>query len=155
MSNWTDEKVEQLRELHAKALPYSVIARQLGFTKNAVIGKAHRLKLHCLRGNINDPYPLKPKKYAGVPSRHRTRERESPPVANSPASPYLETPEDELLTIFEVCDGRCRFPIGNPGTVGFGFCGQRTKGGSIYCEHHMAQCSHASPYLPRNPTPFS
>src|ERR1700744_5872066 len=128
--NWTDDRVEQLKNLATKGLPASQIARPLGgVTRNAVIGKVHRLGL------------------AGRASPSRAeRPRVSMPKAPSlrthiPATPIVE--EDPLTledgshaTVLTISDRMCRWPIGDPSASEFHFCGRSPKSGSPYCEAH-------------------
>jgi GcrA cell cycle regulator len=130
--NWSDDRVEQLKNLWTEGLSASQIARALGgVTRNAVIGKVHRLGL------------------AGRASPSRSSERARLPMV--PKVPTIRThvpavavvEEDPLLfedgshaTVLTISDRMCRWPIGDPSASEFHFCGHNPKAGSPYCEAH-------------------
>ena len=146
--SWTDERVELLRKLWLDGLSASQIAAELahGITRNAVIGKVHRLGLS---GRVKAQAPAAP--------RQRTRSA-APRPAPRPSAPIargnlavafrpMEAPEplpmedvvipmSEMVTIMELREGMCRWPVGDPTTPEFRFCG--SKGASVgpYCQHH-------------------
>jgi GcrA cell cycle regulator len=130
--NWSDDRVEQLKTLWTEGLSASQIARALGgVTRNAVIGKVHRLGLagRASPSRAERPrLPMAPK----VPSMR---------AHHVPAAPVVE--EDPLLlddgnfaTVLTISDRMCRWPIGDPAGTEFHFCGRSPKAGSPYCEAH-------------------
>ena len=129
--NWTDERVEQLKNLWTEGLSASQIARVLGgVTRNAVIGKVHRLGL---AGRASPSRVDRPR----LPSAPRMSLRAPQP----PAPPIIE--EDPLTledgshaTVLTINDRMCRWPIGDPSENEFHFCGRKPKAGSPYCEAH-------------------
>jgi GcrA cell cycle regulator len=142
---WTDERVELLKKLWADGLSASQIAAELGgVTRNAVIGKVHRLGLS---GRAKSPS-------SGMPRQHKPRThmlRVARPVtrgANALALAYdMEPePEPELIdniipmgqrrTLLELNENTCRWPIGDPATTDFFFCGGKPLVGVPYCHHH-------------------
>ena len=138
MSNaaWSDDRVTTLSKLWLDGLSASQIAKQLGgVTRNAVIGKVHRLGLSG-RGapsaptrapRLAAPRPRRPVR-AAVPTA-----RPSPPA---PTSQLMPTPEEPGLvdTLVQLGAHACKWPIGDPKSPGFSFCGRRTDG--RYCEAH-------------------
>jgi GcrA cell cycle regulator len=140
---WTDERVALLKKLWAEGLSASQIAKQLtGVTRNAVIGKVHRLGL---AGRATPSRPAKrPVRVA--------RPRPSPPA--SPAAPRLrvattavyepETPVLEPLvldtgataTVLTLNDRMCKWPIGDPADNSFAFCGRAACSGPYCLEHN-------------------
>ena len=137
--NWTDERVEQLKKLWADGLSASQIAAELGgITRNAVIGKVHRLGLSG-RGapsapgrtaRISPPRPARPRRAVVRPSRVMAPPR--PPVAASvtvPEGPGLVTDMARLAV------HACKWPIGDPKSPEFSFCGRRASEG-VYCVEH-------------------
>lgn len=128
---WTDERVELLKKLWTEGLSASQIARELGdVTRNAVIGKVHRLGLSG----------------RGSKSRvDRPRPRPLPRPQPKPIMPALERVEPatlsngEFATVMTLKTSMCRWPIGDPGSADFHFCGQKCVGSSPYCETHMRQ----------------
>ena len=118
---WTDERVELLKKLWTEGLSASQIAGRLGgVTRNAVIGKVHRLGLMFgTRGNV----ALKP-----------TYEEE---LELSPAPlKELVIPLNERASILTLKESMCRWPIGDPGEPEFHFCGRKSCASLPYCEHH-------------------
>src|SRR3569833_2357158 len=129
--NWSDDRVEQLKSLWTEGLSASQIARALGgVTRNAVIGKVHRLGLagRASPSRSERPrLPMAPK----VPSVR----------AHVPAIPVIE--EDPLTmedgshaTVLPISDRMCRRQNGDPAASEFHFCGHSPKSGSPYCEAH-------------------
>jgi len=127
---WTEDRVELLKKLWAEGLSASQIARQLGeVTRNAVIGKVHRLGLSG----------------RGSPSRsERPKSVTMPkpvakPVLVRPtptAEPPVRLPGGEFATVTTIKENMCKWPIGDPTTAEFRFCGHKTSGGTPYCEYH-------------------
>lgn len=110
---WSEERVEMLKSLWSKGRTASQIADELGdVTRNAVIGKVHRLGLK------SRPSPIR-----------RERERERRPVLAS--SPVEARPR-------RVSDRDCHWPIGNPREPGFHFCGAAAEPDRPYCAAHCA-----------------
>lgn len=152
--SWTDERVERLKELWLDGLSASVIAAELGdVTRNAVIGKVHRLGLS---GRAKSPVAAVPR--AAKPTRapsHPLRpalfvqgntalavnldaEMAPMPVHQPVLRPAKEVviPLSERVTIMELREQMCRWPLGDPGREDFRFCGGRNVPGIPYCGHH-------------------
>src|SRR3972149_3775965 len=111
---WTDERVELLKKLWAEGLSASQIAARLGgVTRNAVIGKVHRLGL----------------------SGRATSSRSSSPRPRRAPVPRAG-PLNERASILTLKEAMCRWPIGDPGEPEFHFCGRKSCGTLPYCEHH-------------------
>ncbi len=99
--SWTDERVEQLKEMWQRGMSANEIAQELGdVTRNAVIGKAHRL------GLSGRPSPIR-KKSKGV-------------------------------SILDLTERMCKWPIGDPKSPDFRFCGKPSLPGKPYCGEHCA-----------------
>jgi GcrA cell cycle regulator len=140
---WTDDRVAMLRELWTKGLSASQIAVQLGgVSRNAVIGKAHRLSLE------SRPSPIRG---GGGGSRRRRNRAISRAIEARALRGTMANEENggelvEKVTerplappirpISDVKD--CLWPIGDPGEDGFGFCGEETSPGRPYCDTHCA-----------------
>lgn len=116
--SWSKERIELLQRLWEKGLSASQIASELGegVTRNAVIGKAHRLGLK------SRPSPLK-----AVPPQKQPAKQ-----AKSGKS------EDNKVTLLMLTDRICKWPIGHPGDPNFHFCGRRSQAGQPYCAKHAA-----------------
>ena len=156
--NWTDERVEALKKLWAEGLSASQIAAQLGgVSRNAVIGKVHRLKLSG-RGRAQAA-PARPKKPTQTPVV-KTPPKAPPPVrpvptdtsdnaisgggvtdvavvASRPAAGDAFTlPESRMLDLIELNERTCKWPIGDPLAAGFHFCGAEASDTGPYCRYH-------------------
>ena len=128
--SWTDDRVEQLKSLWTEGLSASQIARVLGgVTRNAVIGKVHRLGL---AGRATPTRSDRPR----IPSAPRLNVRphipEPPVVEEEPVT----LDDGNHATVLTINDRMCRWPIGDPSENAFHFCGRKPKSGSPYCEAH-------------------
>jgi GcrA cell cycle regulator len=154
--SWTDERVELLTKLWADGLSASQIAAKLGeVTRNAVIGKVHRLGL-AGRATTSRIRSARPRTNVALfPSRssqvqYRTfgnmalkvapdpLERKSASVIPLRALPELEPAPEGVITLIDLKESMCHWPIGDPMEEGFHFCGRRKSFGIPYCEHHAA-----------------
>jgi GcrA cell cycle regulator len=142
--SWNDERVERLRKLWNDGLSASQIAAELGgITRNAVIGKVHRLGLSGRAKSPSSSVPRirKPRVSNGV-MRPRmrfsgnnalapdyAREADLDPLANV-------VPIGPRVSITELSESTCRWPVGDPGSEDFGYCGAKPKAGVVYCPYH-------------------
>lgn len=131
---WTDKKIEQLKQLWGKGLTASQIAAKLGegITRNAVIGKAHRLKLP------SRPSPVKGEPEAAKPTPAPAAARKKEEAAPAPV---------KGLDLLELTEQTCKWPIGHPGDPDFYFCGKPARPGIPYCPDHCLMAYQAQ--LPR------
>lgn len=139
-SGWTAERVQKLRLLWDDL---TVSARQIadilggGITRNAVLGKAHRMKL-ADRPFVKPPRPVGAAKRK---RRHVAKEKQVKPaiapalVLAEPPKP-IDAPQFLCIPLNDLEQHHCRFPIGHPGDKGFGFCGLDRPSGAIYCTYH-------------------
>ena len=136
---WTDERVATLKKLWLDGLSASQIAKQLGgVTRNAVIGKVHRLGLS---GRAAPSQPARPAFKAPRPARVAApapapvvRRAVDVPVAPTlPSVLRQETPGS--ATVLTLGAHMCKWPIGDPATEGFTFCGKGAHDGP-YCDAH-------------------
>ncbi len=148
--SWTVDRVATLKKLWADGHSASAIATKLGeVTRNAVIGKVHRLGLagrKCGARKLDSSRPASffPPRRPARQSRRRSR---TIPAASSPRAVTATTqllPEpcptpEHAATVLTLTAFTCRWPEGDPKREGFHFCG-RTKGSASgpYCEHHAA-----------------
>ena len=141
---WSSERIEQLRSLWHDGLSASQIATHLGgITRNAVIGKAHRL------GLTGRPSPIK-NRSVGVsrprpPRRPRVEHAPTPRAVAAPAVhqhrhveplPPVELEDMPGATILTLTDRICKWPIGDPRHPDFHFCGRASAEGLPYCTEH-------------------
>jgi GcrA cell cycle regulator len=122
--NWTDNTIQSLRNLWAEGYSTAEIGRRMGVSKNAVIGKAHRLKLQ------GRPSPIR-RAEAGTPGAVRSRRPLLPQVRAEPG----RRPFEHRLTGL-VGTQQCRWPIGEPGKPDFRFCTKFAVVRRPYCEDH-------------------
>jgi GcrA cell cycle regulator len=188
--SWTDERVETLKAMWAEGKSASQIAKELGgVTRNAVIGKVHRLGL----SNRNGDHPAEPGGVAGpepvfgaapepapepagfaepgpveVAPEAEAEEPETserpqgglapvigrprPPAGQPlpPQPPSAEMSEETLanlaevakkarrLTLMQLTERTCKWPVGDPATDDFWFCGLPTTPGKPYCDTHVS-----------------
>jgi len=144
--SWTDERVELLKKLWSDGLSASQIAAELGgITRNAVIGKVHRLGLSGRAKSTS----------AGVPRPRKSRSSHILRIGRSAirgntalahaydleieAEPELIDniiPIGQRRTLLELNEQTCRWPVGDPGSGDFFFCGGQTVVSLPYCAYH-------------------
>jgi len=189
--SWTDERVETLKRMWGEGQSASQIAKELGgVTRNAVIGKVHRLGLSNRVGGGMDedeaaPAPAQATAAAAAarpepvarpePAPRAEAPRPAAPAAAAPATapasnvtplpvrkaiipagqplppqPSLNEISPEALasvrevekrarklTLMELTERTCKWPIGDPATDDFWFCGLPSLPGKPYCEAHV------------------
>ncbi len=126
--SWTDDRVALLKKLWGEGKTAAEIAKELGgVTRNAVIGKAHRLKLSNRVSPIQqNKKPAAPKPQVQAPTRAQQKQI------------LRETEQDnrERIPLTDLKPGACRWPIGDPREKNFGFCGCKAISGLPYCLEH-------------------
>jgi GcrA cell cycle regulator len=128
--SWTDERVDQLKSLWTEGLSASQIARTLGgVTRNAVIGKVHRLGL---AGRASPSRIERPR----LPSAPRLNVRPHAPEPVVVEEDPIVLEDGHFATVLTINNAMCRWPIGDPSENEFHFCGHKPKNGSPYCEAH-------------------
>ncbi len=137
---WTEERVALLKKLWLEGLSASQIAKQLGgVTRNAVIGKVHRLGLSGRATPSQPPRPAfkTPRPARPVSTQSLAPRRIAPHGAGQVAEPtpvyYVEEPGS--ATVLTLGAHMCKWPIGDPSSDNFTFCGRRIGDGS-YCVEH-------------------
>ena len=177
---WTDERVELLKKMWGEGQSASQIAKELGgVTRNAVIGKVHRLGLSnragAGTGAAAKPEPAKAPKPEAKPKpapKADTRPKSEPvPATEEPAVAKAATParrqiipagqplppqpsaneispealakvseiekKAKRLSLMELTERTCKWPVGDPATEDFWFCGLPVQQGKPYCEAHV------------------
>ena len=166
--SWTDERVETLKKMWGEGQSASQIAKELGgVTRNAVIGKVHRLGLSNRAGGGGSTPAAKEKppakeKPAKVEAATPQTESASPPPtpitrkaiipAGQPLPPQPSANEispealasvrevekkAKKISLMELTERTCKWPIGDPATEDFWFCGLGVQAGKPYCEAHV------------------
>jgi len=142
---WTDERVELLKKLWADGLSASQIAGELGgITRNAVIGKVHRLGLsgRAKSPSSSAPRVRKPRSHMLRVSRSSMRGNTALALAYDmeselePEPVELVIPVEQRRSLLELNENTCRWPIGDPSGPEFYFCGGTPITGLPYCAHH-------------------
>lgn len=130
--SWTEERVAQLRQLWGNGKSASEIAEILGgVSRNAVIGKAHRLELS------GRPSPIKRKEDEEEVVAAAPVEAAPPVIEKVPAKPVPER-KSGGATILNLTERMCKWPIGDPRDKDFHFCGKGAHGNLPYCAEHAA-----------------
>lgn len=172
--SWTDDRVETLKTMWNEGKSASQIAKELGgVTRNAVIGKVHRLGLSnrastTAKASTKEKSPAKPTtapkmatekpraearpvsapvKVAPIPPRKPIIKAGQPlppqPSANEVSAEALANVKvvektARRLSLMELTERTCKWPVGDPATDDFWFCGHPVQQGKPYCEAHVA-----------------
>jgi GcrA cell cycle regulator len=141
---WTEERVAMLTKLWADGLSASQIAAELGgITRNAVIGKVHRLGLsgRAKSPSSSSPRPRKPRS-----SSHMMRVPRAGGIRGNTALAYdyspepepelIEIPVEQRKNLLQLTEATCHWPVGDPGSTDFFFCGGESIENSPYCSFH-------------------
>jgi len=181
--SWTDERVETLKKMWGEGQSASQIAKELGgVTRNAVIGKVHRLGLSNRAGSGGSASKAAPKEKPAAAAKAAPK-----PAAKTKAAPASTPPKEEQeldengipisaarraiipagqplppqpsaneispealakvsevektskrITLMELTEKTCKWPVGDPATDDFWFCGLSVETGKPYCEAHNA-----------------
>jgi len=176
--SWSDERVELLKKMWGEGQSASQIAKELGgVTRNAVIGKVHRLGLSNRSGTGKSADASKSKadakpaaKPRAKPSKPAAKPAAEAPAPEAPAAPILtraraaiipagqrlppQPSANEIdpaalakvseiekkakkLGLMELTERTCKWPVGDPATDDFWFCGLPVQAGKPYCEAHV------------------
>jgi GcrA cell cycle regulator len=142
-ATWTSERIELLKRCLHAGLSCGQTAREIGVTRNAVIGKMNRLGLSRPKDVIGRQ--LEQRRAARRPWRSKrprlnifaqhemlmvTFRRPQPPAEDIPIY------SGRGCTLLELSQGKCRWPISNPGAKDFCFCGNEPVKGLPYCPGH-------------------
>ncbi len=170
--SWTDERVEVLKKMWGEGKSASQIAKELGgVTRNAVIGKVHRLGLSNRSGGASPAKAAakeKPAAKAKAPDKPKAAPAAEPKQENTVSKPVIRpklivtagqplppqpsaneiSPEAlasvrevekkaKKLSVMELTERTCKWPVGDPATEDFWFCGLPAQAGKPYCEAHV------------------
>tara|TARA_X000000368_G_C23040184_1_gene716500 strand:+ start:1762 stop:2265 length:504 start_codon:yes stop_codon:yes gene_type:complete len=143
--SWNDEKIEKLKSLWSEGHTASQIAEMLGdTTRNAVIGKAHRLKLEARAPSrqtstaSTNKQDTRPAKKAQQPMSRKSKFMSI--LLDKNFEPEKPTQLEELT------ESTCKWPIGHPDEKNFYFCGRKPIDSFPYCKLHVLYA-----FQPKNP----
>lgn len=156
--NWTDERVEKLKKLWSEGLSASQIAAQLGgVSRNAVIGKVHRLSLPGRAKAGGTTTTARPKRATSAPRAPNYAARAVTRTVARPAGATvlkeevvvdlavepdvareanIVVPMSRCLELTQLTERTCKWPIGDPLKEEFHFCGNDSPESSPYCSYH-------------------
>ena len=133
--SWTEEKVAKLKELWGKGNTASQIAEIIGgISRNAVIGKAHRLNLSAkikTRNSSVTPKNLQTSDQDSVIKKRGRRNKFKSLIIEKDFEP--ENPKQ----LEELDENICKWPIGHPNEASFYFCGRKSLKDFSYCKLHL------------------
>ena len=145
--SWTDERVAMLRQLWGEGKTAAEIAKILGgVTRNAVIGKAHRLKLSGrvspIQQNTRPETVISRTRVAAPPASSAAEARpQRSALARELDAPHTPRVEEYIagkgVKLIELKERMCRWPIGDPKDENFRFCGCDSHPELPYCDHHV------------------
>lgn len=154
---WNDETIARLRALWAEGHSTAEIGRRMGISKNAVVGKAHRLNLSSrpspIRREAAEARAAQPRRTTGptLPPLAAAEPRADATQAAAPAPVSVSVPADAAAAEpvrapaplravptprLSVRTSPCCWPIGEPGTPSFHFCDAAAMQGKPYCAEH-------------------
>lgn len=143
---WTETRTQKLIEYYDQGLSYSLIAARIGgITRNAVIGKLHRMK--CVKGKPTEHLPLGRQRGATKNRRYMKQPRRVPIVSKPHWNiPQIPIPPPQVEDVRRVSFANldvhhCRYPIGHPEEPTVGFCGLPKTPGRSYCAGHLHRCT--------------
>ena len=153
--SWTEERIELLTKLWQEGLSASQVAAEMGgISRNAVIGKVHRLGL----SGRGQPATTKRQRKPRLPPEE-SRAAVRPCAAGAAtlrmevrplpqAAPRLRenvvVPIAKRLPIEKLTERTCKWPIGDPGQPDFHFCGHEARSGLPYCDYHARVAYHCA-----------
>jgi GcrA cell cycle regulator len=147
-ATWTAERIELLKRCFDAGLSCGQTAREIGVTRNAVIGKMNRLGLSRPKNLIARQLdqrraarlarPKTPRIWHAQRPRPNVFAQHERAAFPGPRSPAEDIPiyNGRGCTLLELSQGKCRWPMSNPGAEDFCFCGNEPLKGLPYCVGH-------------------
>lgn len=146
---WSDDRIEMLKKLWENGLSAGQIAKELGnVTRNAVIGKVHRLGLS---GRAKLSSTAVPRQRKARPARLHpfVRQPKAKSLGNAALAQAFEVEQEpdpiaydnvvpmvQRCSLLELSGDTCHWPVGDPQSEEFFFCGGKSLNGLPYCVHH-------------------
>lgn len=158
-NTWTEDRVQNLKTLWSdKGLSATQIAIRMGVSRNAVLGKVHRLGLpgraapripEPRRAPAARPKASKPQPRQQLNFRRADTARPSKPDVSLRVISRLvvskDIPEPLRLDLLDLQQDSCRWIYGDPKEPGFHFCGHAKAAGAPYCSFHAARAFRPEP----------
>jgi GcrA cell cycle regulator len=138
-ATWNPERIEQLRNFVVAGLTCSQIAAEIGVTRNAVIGKIHRLGLGSGRPERASARVCPPRSRRSPffsPQRQLLRLLHADAAGTADTAEAIPIDNAQRCSLLELTQGKCRWPISDPGAADFAFCGNDAAAGFSYCAGH-------------------
>lgn len=130
-NSWSTATIAKLKGLLDKGLSTAEIGKRLGFTKNAIVGKINRLKLNVKpAGTTAKSKPKHPKPIK------KTVAKETPKKSSAESKQKIERIIQHSAALMALRPDQCRWPIGDPDSDDFHFCGEKCFVGKPYCFEH-------------------
>jgi GcrA cell cycle regulator len=137
---WNDQNTKQLCRMWAEGMSAAQIAAEFsGISRNAVLGKVHRLRASGVTLGRRPQVPAKPKASRSRPALPPRVAFMSLPAIRKPTpkrAPALPPDKSTHCTLMDLNDKRCRWPIGDPQKAHMLYCGATPEAGKSYCPHH-------------------
>jgi GcrA cell cycle regulator len=129
---WTEERIGVLKSRFARGLSAREIAREIGVSRNAVIGKISRLKLNTANGGCSAGSSAP--KLQRRPTQNKILRALRAEV--HPGGEEIPVHDGQRCSLLELTEQHCRWPIGSATDVHFWFCGNKRVEGLPYCPGH-------------------
>ncbi len=159
--SWTDERIATLKKMWKEGKSAAEIAKTLGkgVTRNAVIGKAHRMGLSGrpspIKKSATPKKEVAPKKTAAKPTRSKKTAAPAAAPTNKSSAPAKEVEDIKIfekdvvppgggVALLDLTERMCKWPIGDPREDDFTFCGLPIRPGTPYCPEHAAMAYQTS-----------
>ncbi len=161
-AGWDNATLKKLKALNGKGLSTAEIGKRLGMSKNAIVGKLNRLGWNQSADTKREAKPIVKRETIKKVAKPAAKAKPAPKVkvaATKPAKPVAHTSSNKSpknlaihqhiiqhsLGMANLKSGQCRWPIGDPDSENFHFCGEPVFVGKPYCYEHCKQAYQFNP----------